>query len=570
MLSRFFSSFVVGQSTLVVAFAGLCSGAGESLPEKVLRPALDGTWEHRWFSVDLELSENLMVIGSEQDSSFAPGNVHVYRHSDNSWALEQVIRYQGTSNVTGFWANRSFGSDIAISDDEQSIFVGAPSDAGTEYGAVIIYEHDATHGWRVSGKLLAPDGEELDRFGGTVEVSGGNLAVAAYRTDDEGFDSGSVYMFRRQANGDWSQVAKLTIPDARPSDLFGNILTIQGDLLVVSSVLADLHGNTSQGAVYTFVRNAVSGTWDYQGRLEAFDGSPGDYFGSALALSGEMLAVGAYGRSVPTREGFSSSQGSVYLYRRATGNDLGWEFVRLVKSDDGKVGDWFGRAVDFDDDMLLVGAAPWKGLGAAYVFRKDGGGIADNWRQVHKFVYEGETGRPFFGDDLAISAHTVVIGARDDDDIAWNHGAAFMFDRDFDDVVPAHHYDQWRNSHFGATALMDLGQRESLWGDAADPDGDGMPNLAEYFSGQHPVERDPRSARPIAVFSGSELSWSLPISTNPQVRASAYLQSGADLGSWRRVQSGESTVDQGLLELRIGNLPSFGSKQFFRVAIEED
>lgn len=553
-------------SLILVAFV---SGAGESGPVDVLRPDHQDGWDNEWYSVDLELSENLLVVGSSQAGANSPGTVHVYRRVDSSWVVEEVISHLGLS-TTGFPANRRFGNDVAIADDEQTIFVGAPSDAGFEYGAVFLYRRGVDEAWVEVGKLLAPDGEDLDWFGGTVEVSGDNLAVAAYRTNDLGFDTGSVYMYRHQLSGEWRPAGKLTIPDARPSDLFGNILTIQGDLLVASSVTADLNDHSSQGAAYTFQWNAPKEAWEYQGRLAAFEGSPGDFFGSGLALSGDLLAVGAYGRGVPTREGLELARGSVYLYQREASNVSGWRFVSLINSEDGQAGDWFGRSVDFDGELLVVGAPSWTRIGAAYAFRRNSNGIVGNWRQVHKFTYDGATGRPLFGDDVVISPHAVVIAAREDRDISWKEGAAFLFDRNFDRQVPAHHYDQWRATHFSAAALLDPVQRMILWGDGADPDHDGIPNLAEYLRGLHPWQADPISARLAPVFDGESLTWSLPISPESGVRATAYVQSSSGLGAWERAAEVETSAGENSQTLRIDFPVDLGPVQFFRLGYESE
>lgn len=514
----------------------------------------------------MELTENLLVVGSDQGRASSPGAIFVYRRNGTSWSSEQVL-----SDISDFSANRSFGSDVAVSSDEQHIFVGAPSDANGEHGAVFVYNNVQGAGWQLSSKLVAPDGETLDLFGGTVEVSGDNLAVAAYRTDDRGFDSGSVYMFRHQPTGGWTQVDKLTIPDARGSDLFGNILTIQGDLLVVSSVLADLNGNSSQGAVYTFARDPADGHWHYESRLAAPEGSPSDFYGSALAISGDILAVGAYGRSVPGRDEFQPSQGSVYLYRRDANHPSGWKLLQLLKGNDGEAGDWFGRSVAFDGDILMVGAAPFRGVGAAYAFRRGANGIADNWRQVHKFLYSGDTSRPYFGDDVVISPHVVVIAARDDGDIAWKDGAAFIYNRNFDVTAPAHHYDQWRTTHFSSTALLDPSLRDSLWGDHADPDGDNIPNASEYFAGSLPLVPDPISSKPVAAFGDGNLIWTFPTPDDPGVSMIPYVQaSTSDLSAWERFYQANMIQGNENQELTISNYLGNEPSRFFRVTLEEE
>lgn len=57
-------------------------------------------------------------------------------------------------------------------------------------------------------------------------------------------------------------------------------------------------------------------------------------------------------------------------------------------------------------------------------------------------------------------------------------------------TVPATPYGSWLASHFAAEEIL----VPSLSGDSADPDGDGLVNLAEYASGRDPRVRDPEAA----------------------------------------------------------------------------
>jgi len=381
------------------------------------------------------LGASRLVVGSEQGSYAYSGTVHVYQREGGVWKLEQIVSHKET------FTNPSFGSDVALADDERTLFVGAPSDVAPNHGAVHIFRRDDTLGWTAAGKLVAPDGEVLDWFGGTLDVSGGHLAVAAYRTNDMAFDSGSIYMFARQTDGTWSQTQKLTLADGAPSHLFGDSLAIKGTLSVASTATRDVDGFADQGLVHTYQRDSASGQWRPLEPLIAHDGSPTDYFGSALALAGNRLAVGAYGRGVPKSGGIAHDQGSVYIYERDHGQPSGWRFLNLIKSDDGAAGDWFGRSIAFNGETMIVGAPRKKNTGgvetgAAYAFVQNGGGIADNWRQVHKFIYSGNKEAPWFGDDVVISNSDIFIGARRDSQIASDQGSGSPFQLGFHPAGP--------------------------------------------------------------------------------------------------------------------------------------
>src|SRR6059036_3421828 len=81
--------------------------------------------------------------------------------------------------------------------------------------------------------------------------------------------------------------AKLTAPDGSGSDFFGSAVALQGDTAVVTAPSAA----AGTGAAYVFVRQG--GSWQAQQKLVAPDGASGNWFGSAVGISGHTLVVGA-------------------------------------------------------------------------------------------------------------------------------------------------------------------------------------------------------------------------------------------------------------------------------------
>lgn len=112
--------------------------AGESPPAEVLHPATSPGWKNHWFSVDVDLGASRLVVGSEQGSYAYSGTVHVYLREGGVWKLEEIVAHKE------MFSNPSFGSDVALSDDERTLFVGAPSDVATTHGAVHVFRRDET------------------------------------------------------------------------------------------------------------------------------------------------------------------------------------------------------------------------------------------------------------------------------------------------------------------------------------------------------------------------------------------------------------------------------------------
>ncbi len=144
-------------------------------------------------------------------------------------------------------------------------------------------------------KLIASDGSASDNFGNSVSISGDTILVGSEQVDDNGFRSGSAYIFERNAGGSdsWGEVAKLVASDGGIGDDFGNRVAISGNTVVAGSIGDDVNGSNS-GSAYIFERNAGgSDTWGEVAKLVASDGVAGDSFGASVAISGDTVLVGS-------------------------------------------------------------------------------------------------------------------------------------------------------------------------------------------------------------------------------------------------------------------------------------
>lgn len=125
-----------------------------------------------------------------------------------------------------------------------------------------------------------------DAYGSSLLVVDGDLVVG----ETSGFsNTGMVHVLRRNDRGSWDVVQTMTSPDAAIGDRFGALTTQDGGVLVITSPGA-LEG---RGAVYVY-RADTQGAWHFEARLTS-DSSQEDGFGSAVAVMGDMVAVGAPG-----------------------------------------------------------------------------------------------------------------------------------------------------------------------------------------------------------------------------------------------------------------------------------
>ena len=94
--------------------------------------------------------------------------------------------------------------------------------------------------------------------------------------------------------------------------------------------------------------------------------------------------------------------------------------------------DRFGRSVAISDELVIVGAYgnddEGSGSGSAYIFAKDS--VSGDWNQEEKLLPHDGDSLDYFGRAVDISGNVAIIGSRNDDDVGSNAGAAYIFTKD--------------------------------------------------------------------------------------------------------------------------------------------
>ena len=303
-------------------------------------------------------------------------------------------------------------------------------DNGSNAGSAYVFERNqgGADNWGQVAKLTASDGAANDLFGWPVAISGNTVLVGSSNSDSgSGLLSGSAYVFARNQGGadNWGQVAKLTASDGDAYDYFGISVALDDDTLIIGASGDDDNGDGS-GSVYIFARSQDGGNeWLQESKPIASDGAASDYFGRSVAVSGDILVVGAN-----YDDDNGSASGSAYVFARNQGGTNNWGQVAKLTASDGAASDWFGISVAISGDTIVVGAygdddkGSWSG--SAYVFARNQGG-ADNWGQVTKLTASDGAANDHFGLSVSVSGSTLVVGARFDDDNGTNSGSAYVF-----------------------------------------------------------------------------------------------------------------------------------------------
>ena len=336
--------------------------------------------------------------------------------------IDPTITQQQKLEASDAGAFDRFGSSVAISGE--TVVVGAFTDAGAagaDQGSAYVFVRSGGV-WSQQQKLEASDAAAGDLFGSSVAISGETVVVGAMRdAGAAGSGQGSAYVFVR-SGGVWSQQQKLEASDAAAFDLFGSSVAISGETVVISSPLDAGAAGFFQGSAYVFVRSG--GVWSQQQKLEASDAAAGDQFGFSVAISGETVVVGAFADTGAA----GAVQGSAYVFVRSGGV---WSQQQKLEASDAAANDWFGFSVAISEETVVVGArfddgAAGLNQGSAYVFVRSGG----VWSQQQKLEASDAEDGDWFGFSVAISGETVVVGASNDDGAAGVlQGSAYVFVR---------------------------------------------------------------------------------------------------------------------------------------------
>ena len=272
------------------------------------------------------------------------GAVYVFTRSASgaafTWSQQAYIKASNSDSFDQFGRSVAIsGSTLAVgAPDEDSNARGVyPTGTGTadpgadnthrRSGAVYIFTQShsgAAASWSQQAYIKASNSGESDKFGTSIALSGSTLAVGAPKEDskaggvhaldtgtaDPGADntmgeSGAVYLFTRSLGSVWRQQAYIKASNPAKGDYFGfsAALSDTGETLAIGARLEDsgakgIDGDEtdksmiSSGAVYLFTRSPGS-LWGQKAYIKASNTDEDDYFGSSLALSGSILAVGA-------------------------------------------------------------------------------------------------------------------------------------------------------------------------------------------------------------------------------------------------------------------------------------
>jgi hypothetical protein len=161
--------------------------------------------------------------------------------------------------------------------------VGAPSEGAA--GAAYVYERNALGRWTQVTKLMPSDVMPQAGFGNTVSLYGHTALVGTRRGE------AAAYFFERDSLGNWAETAKLTLPASLSAE--GGLTSyLFGDTALITAYNADVVGIDS-GAAFIFQRDAEQ-NWSQVATLAPDDLQVSERFGIARGLFGDIAVIGSH------------------------------------------------------------------------------------------------------------------------------------------------------------------------------------------------------------------------------------------------------------------------------------
>ncbi len=240
------------------------------------------------------------------------------------------------------------------------------------------------------------------------------------------------------------ETQRLISDDIAAEDYFGNAVAVSGDYAIIGACYDDDNGENS-GSAYIFYNN--SGTWEQYQKITASDGQTNDFFAITVTISGNYaFATSLLG---------SSYAGKVYVFFNDEGT---WTETAILTASDGESYDFFGIAMNLADDYAIIGAYGdddnGSQSGSAYIFHNDEG----TWIETAKLTASDGNENDFFGKSVSICDDYAIIGADESaNNSGANSGTAYIFYNNlgnWEQTQKIESLDAVVGDHFGASVSM--------------------------------------------------------------------------------------------------------------------
>lgn len=242
------------------------------------------------------------------------------------------VALSGDGNTLAVGATGESSASPGINGDEDD------DGSANSSGAAYVFTRDATDEWTQQAYVKAANPTVSAYFGASVALSddGDTLAVGATRGVEDNYAAGVVYLFARNDDDEWTQAAHVVAPNPGPNFGFGREVSLSDDGLVLAASVDsddsaaigiggdDLDASLENvGGAHAYARDAM-GVWQHRAYVKPIDPASNLAFARRLSLSadGTTLAISAAWESSasdgiggdPTDHPLWAQSGAVYVY----------------------------------------------------------------------------------------------------------------------------------------------------------------------------------------------------------------------------------------------------------------
>ena len=356
--------------------------------------------------------DNVVVVGAPfhtVGSNVEQGAAYVFVEGGQGWSnMTETAELTSSDGVP----NAYFGTSVAINGN--TIVVGAPGttvNGNARQGAAYVFV-EPPNGWASmteTAELGASDGYIGDNLGNSVSINNDTIVAGApYASIGGNYEQGAAYVFVQPPSG-WSnmfQTAKLTASDGAAGDIFGVAVNIDGNTVVAGASEADINGNASAGAAYVFVEgNNGWSDMTQTAKLTASDAAIDDYFGSAVDISNNTIAIGAP----------SDFTGAIYVFVQPPNGWADMTQTAELTPSKSNVQLLLGTSVAISTNIIAGGAdaasvGQNEGQGQIMVFVEPPSGWVNMTQTAAIYSQDGGAGDSF-GHSISIGGNAGIVGA---------------------------------------------------------------------------------------------------------------------------------------------------------------
>jgi ELWxxDGT repeat protein len=348
------------------------------------------------FGREIAMSGNNLVIGAlfEDTGAVSAGSAYVF--NSTTGALLRTYR-----NPTP-QLNEQFGSSVAIQGDTVAIAAYKDNSAGTDSGSVYVFS--ISSGSVVPLRSIPNPVPTIgDQFGYGISISGNKIAIGTPSDDVGTTNTGTVYVYDLTTNAAPQIIAN---PAPAANDFFGLWPRFVGTDLLVPAPYDDASG-VDAGTVYRFAAGATTPNRTYSAPVTVPEA--GSNFGQEVVGSLNHFAVASLDHSV---DGVAAA-GLVSVYERSSGRKL-----HDLREPVSRTNRFFGGSMAAEGDILVVVAEETSAAsGTVYVYQMSTG-------QLLRTLVSPDGVADHFGSSVSISGNRLVVGAR----LSGGVGKVWVFD----------------------------------------------------------------------------------------------------------------------------------------------